>query len=400
MVIAALLFFDQRLPLEELEERVRRKLLANRRFQQHVAEPRHGWGRPRWQQDAPFDIRRHLGNLAGPGPVPEPWVADLVSDRINAPLAPGSSPWSLELLDMGAQRSALLVRVHHSIADGLALVSVLQDVADERPPSPTHAVPLPARGKRGRPVRRILGEIGGLLHVLTLRSDAVTSLRGPLGGTKRVAWSRAIPLEPIRSIARGRGYRVTDILLGGASATLERHLRLQGESAGELRALLPIAGESLPHALGNHYASVFVDLPISGGDALARAETVAPRLARLRSRGEPAVARGLVALAGAAWPALQRRAVRWWSGCASLVVSSLAGPREALHIAGHRLQSAVVWAPTPASLGLSLTLFGYCGGLRLGVLADTAVIDRPQELVDGFEEAMAEIGAGVAREDS
>ena len=59
------------------------------------------------------------------------------------------------------------------------------------------------------------------------------------------------------------------------------------------------------------------------------------------------------------------------------------------------MRSMVVWAPAPASIGLSLTFFGYAGALRLGVLADDAVIDRPEELVAAFQAAIDELARGV-----
>jgi diacylglycerol O-acyltransferase len=79
-----------------------------------------------------------------------------------------------------------------------------------------------------------------------------------------------------------------------------------------------------------------------------------------------------------------------------LVVSSLAGPTVPLHLAGQLLQSIVIFAPAPASIGLSLTCFGYAGALRLGVWADSAVIERPEDLVTAFEDAIEELGRGGA----
>lgn len=398
MVIGALLVLDGRMQLEELDQLVRDKLLSLRRFQQHVVEPPRGWGRPRWQQDAPFDLRRHVAKLDVAGPLEESALVTLVGERMSTPLPSGSSPWRFELVDFGARQSAILVRVHHSIADGLALISVLQDLADERPAKASADQSPTALRARGNPLRRILGEVGGLFRFLTLFADVTTSLKNPLGGTKRVAWSGPIPLESIKAIARVRGHRLIDVLLGAVAGALGRHLRLRGPVPRQVRGLLPIAaapGSSSVRGLGNHYASVFVRLPVDDGDAVARTENVARQLTRLRSRGEPAVAGALVTLAGTVWPRLERRAVGWWSRRASLVVSSLAGPKEDLRLAGRRLESMMVWAPAPASIGLSLTLFGYAGALRLGILADTAVIDRPHELVADFEAALAEIGAGA-----
>src|SRR5204863_245948 len=90
-------------------------------------------------------------------------------------------------------------------------------------------------------------------------------------------------------------------------------------------------------------------------------------------------------------PGLERRAVAWWARKASLVVSSLRGPETRLHLTGHTVRSMVVWAPAPASIALSLSLFGYAGEMRLGVLADAGVITDPEALAAAVDQTLDEI---------
>ena len=140
---------------------------------------------------------------------------------------------------------------------------------------------------------------------------------------------------------------------------------------------------------------MFVSLPIAVADPQARLAAIARDMAVLRSGGQSRMAIGLMRLAGTVAPGIERRAMRWWARRASLVVSSLAGPKTPLRLAGQPLGAVVVWAPAPASIGLSLTFFGYAGALRLGVLADSAVIDRPEELVAAFQPAIDELRRGT-----
>jgi WS/DGAT/MGAT family acyltransferase len=237
----------------------------------------------------------------------------------------------------------------------------------------------------------------GLLRFFTLSADPVGFLRRPPSGLKRVAWSASIPLDTVKSIARATGHHVADVLLASVAGALDRYARDHGEAPRSVRALLPVAAPSeSPHdGLGNHYASVFVPLPIAASDPGARLEIIAHETAAMRGGGELRMAVGLVRLAGAAAPAFKRWAVRWWARRASLVVSSLAGPALPVHLAEQRVRSIVVWAPTAASVGLSVTFFGYAGVLHLGVLADGAVIDRPEELVAALRAAVEELRRGA-----
>jgi diacylglycerol O-acyltransferase / wax synthase len=398
MVIGALLLFEQPLALAALEDLVRDRLISHRRFRQHVVESKHRFGSPFWRDDAAFELREHVRQLDRPGPTDVAGLAALADERLNAPLPPDRSPWSFELVELAPAGSALLVRVHHCIADGQALVSLLGQLADERI-GPEERAASHATTQVARP-RHFFGQLASLFRLLTLPRDPPGLLRRPLEGRKSTAWSQPIPLETIKRSASVRGHHVSDVLLAGVAGALDRYERDHGQVPRSVRALLPVAMPSKETAdgLGNHYASVFVRLPLALADPQSRLEAIARDMAAVRSGGQSRMAVGLTKLAGAVAPSIERWAVRRWSRRASLVVSSLAGPTASLHIAGQLLDAIVIWAPAPASVGLSLTCFGYAGSLRLGVLADRAVIERPEELAAAFEAAIDEIARGAAPE--
>jgi hypothetical protein len=395
MVIGALLLFDRPLTLQALEALVRDKLVPHRRFRQHVVESKHRFGAPRWLDDAAFELRQHVRRLSPSGPVDADTLIGLVAERINAPLPLERSPWTFELVDLLPLGSALLVRIHHCIADGRALVALLEQLADEDFGAGHEQPPI---AKSPEPVRRprFFAQLAGLLRLFTRSGDPVGLLRHPLDGRKCVAWSKAIPLNTIKAIAAVHGNHVADVLLAGVAGALDRYAREHGQVPRSVHALLPVAGPSRASAgeLGNHYASVFVSLPAAIDDPEVRLATIARDMAALRSGAQSRIAGSLVRVAGSVAPGIERRALRWGSRRASLVVSSLAGPKTPLHVAGQPLGAVVIWAPAAATIGLSVTLFGYAGEIRLGVLSDSAVIDRPQQLVAAFQAAIDELRRG------
>ena len=392
MVIGALLLFDQRLALGALEEAVRDKLIPHRRFRQHVVEPAYWFERPCWRDDVAFEIREHVEKLNPSEAADAAALVRLVNERMNAPLPVDRSPWRFELVDRATGGSALLVRIHHCIADGRALVSLLagltKGAGDGR--SGRSVVPRATSNRPGGCVDRL----ASLFRALRRSDDPVGLLRHPLSGHKRVAWSAPIGLESVKAIARARGHHVADVLLAAAAGALNQYVRDHGQAPRFMRALLPVAAPaaSTGDGLGNHYASVFVRLPISAADPLTRLEVIARDMALVRGGGVLRIMIGLMKLAGAVAPALERWAVRWGARRASLVVSSLAGPTTSTRFAGAELQTIVVWAPAAATVGLTFTFFGYAEALHLGVLADAAVIDRPEELVASFQAALDELG--------
>ena len=400
MVIGALLLFDRRLTLEALEALVRDKLVPHQRFRQHVVESPHRLGAPRWVDDAAFDLHEHVRRLHPSGPIDATTLIDLVSERMNAPLPRERSPWTFEVVDLLPSGSALLVRIHHCIADGRALVALLEQLADhgsdegsgERAVAAAEHLPVRKPSEPTRP-RRFSGRLAGLFRLFPLSRDPASLLRRPLDGRKCVAWSEAMPLDPIKAIAAAHGHHVAEVLLAGVAGALDRYARDHGEIPRSVHALLPVAAPSKASAgeLGNHYASVFVSLPAAVDDPRARLAMIARDMAVLRSSGQSRIAGGLMKVAGSLAPGIERWAMRWGARRASLVVSSLAGPKRALHLAGQPLGAVIIWAPAAASVGLSITLFGYAGAIRLGVLADSAVIDHPEQLVVAFQSAIDEL---------
>jgi len=405
MVIGALLLFEQRLTLEDLDAMVLETMIPQRRFRQHVVESTHSFGRPCWRDDAPFTLRAHVDQLNPSRAVDAAALVRLAGERMNVPLPADRSPWRLELVELAHGGSALLVRIHHCIADGRALVALLHalsggprgrgDAATDHQPLTSASPPPPSFGL----VRRagFLAMLASRFRFLALSRDPVSLLRRPLSGEKRVAWSDAIPLDTVKAIARATGHRFIDVLLAGVAGALARYQRDHGQAPRSLRALLPVAVPVAASAsrLGNHFASVFVGLPVATVDPMTRVELIARDMLALRGGGALRVAIGLVRLAGSIAPALERWAVRRGARRASLVVSSLAGPTVPLRVADKALTSIVVWAPAAASIGLSLTFFGYAGNLRLGVIADGAVIDRPQELITAFQAALDDLRRGA-----
>ncbi len=408
MVIGALLLLDRQLTLEALEALVRDKLVPHRRFRQHVVESPHRFGAPRWLDDDAFDLRQHVRRLDPSGPVDAATLLGLVTERINAPLALERSPWTFELVDLLPTGSALLVRIHHCIADGRALVALLEQLADHGSHegsldgsdegSRAGAKQSPIR-KSSEPTRahRFFGQFASLFRLFPLSGDPVSLLRRPLNGRKCVAWSEAIPLDTIKAIGAVHGHHVADVLLAGVAGALDRYARDHGQVPRSVHALLPVAAPSKASAgeLGNHYASVFVSLPAAVEDPQVRLATIARQMAVLRSSGRSRIASGLMRVAGSVAPGIERRAMRWGSRRASLVVSSLAGPKTTLHLGGQPLGAVVIWAPAAATIGLSITLFGYAGAIRLGVLTDSAVIERPEQLVVAFQAAIEELRRGT-----
>lgn len=404
--VVGLLELPRMPPITALRARIAERLLVHDRFRQ-IPVDRGALGCA-WELDPRFDLERHLEahRLAGGDRA----LARLAGEVASTPLDPRLPAWRLHVVHR-PEGGALVVKVSHAVADGFALVAVLLGLADapaRRAPRAVRALPAARRLEPwlhpGAALRRALlspaaavrlaREAAGLAvaaaRMAALPADRPTLLSRPLTGERRVAWSAGLPEAPLRAAARAAGATLNDLLVAAAAGALRTLLAAAGEPVGdlELRAMVPVnLRPGLPgpgEGLGNRFGLAFLDLPVSVASASERLARVRDRTAALKERPDAAAAWLLLAALGAA-PALAGPGSRFFTRKASVVITSVPGPREPLSLVGAPIEAAVFWVPHPATLGLGLSLFSYAGRVRMGVRADVGVLPDPSRLVAAFE---------------
>src|SRR5262249_22822505 len=109
-----------------------RRLLPIRRFSQRVVGGA-GGAAPRWQDDPGFDLDRHVLAATLPPPGDDAALAAEIGALMGEPLAADRPLWEMRLYHGYLDGSALLVRIHHAIGDGVALMLVLLGLTDVEP---------------------------------------------------------------------------------------------------------------------------------------------------------------------------------------------------------------------------------------------------------------------------
>jgi hypothetical protein len=305
-------------------------------------------------------------------------LAQALSQIASEPLDHDRPLWRLWLIDDGDGSSAIAVRIHHVIADGVALLGVLYGFSDEgagsEPLVPTMSRAAPAFAPHAGLGHRAAG-LGRIARLALRRSDTPTALAGRPGGEKALAWSTAFDVETVRRAAHRAGAHVNDVVLGSLAGAV-RMLALHGGAPvrNAVHALVPVA---LPHhdgALENRYASMFVRLPIEVEDPANRVIAARAAMDEARAQAGVEVGRSLVSAAFALGAHVEHLGVRLLSHKASLVVSNVPGPTEPIHVGGRRITSVAFASPTCGTIALSASAFSYAGDLRVTISADTAVM--------------------------
>ncbi len=368
MMVTGVLLFDGRLDADRLRTVVEERLLPFARFRQRVQDPPFGVGMPSWVTDGRFDLDAHLHRVALPDPGDKAALEAIVSDLMSTPLDFSKPLWQMHLVDH-AGGSALVSRVHHAIADGIALVQVLLSLTDLTPRPRrrrTTASPrldagagsslLRAGGwlsqtgfdlarEPGQALRMAgLGAAAAatLARVALLSPDRQTTLKGPLGVMKRAAWSEPIPLAEVKAAGVHAGGTINDVLVTAAAGALRRYLAGRGDDVDglDLRAAVPVNLRPLDqaHRLGNQFGLVFLALPLGIADPGERLVEVKRRMDELKASLQPVVAVGALTAIGFLPVPLQPLPVQFFGSKASLVLTNVPGPRERLYLAGEPLR--------------------------------------------------------------
>jgi len=422
MMIVALIVLERRLTRARLRALIAARFLAFERFRCFPVADALG---ARWVEAERFDIDDHVSSLALPASAAQPELEALVGELAGTPFNPGRPLWTFHLVERYQRGSAIIVRIHHCYADGIALVRVLLSLADDPrgsgarrhvPAVPQRAttlaaglaglVPAPfAAAVRGgmelvesgfdymlhpaaasAAARDALGYAGELVHIAALGEDPLTRLKRPLSGARRVAWAEPQPLEEVRTIGHVFGCTINDVLVSTLSGALGRYLAAHGDAITAkttIRAAVPVnlRAEGEPLTLGNRFGLVFVELPIGIRHPLERLYAVHAAMQELKGSYQAGATLGLMSVVGTLPSPVEEPTTALFTAKASLVVSNLPGPREPLRLAGAVIGQVLFWVPEAGSIGTGISVLTYRGEVQFGVISDRQMIERPRELI-------------------
>jgi WS/DGAT/MGAT family acyltransferase len=428
MMITGVMMFDRPMDVGRFKRMLAERFLAFRRFRQKAVDTAAG---AYWETDRDFDLDWHVRITALPGAGGKKELQHLVSQLASTPLDHSKPLWQFHVVERyEGGGSALITRIHHCYADGLALVQVLLSLTDAELKREKVA-PLtktwlkedrggvldrllePARAGISKAVHlgeKVIGKGIEMLgdpaqaaqlvdegsaiarefaHAVLLPDDPPTPFKGPLGVTKRVAWMEPLDLEVVKTVGRALGCTVNDVLLASVAGALRGYLRDIDEAVDGLtiRATVPVSLRPLEHAkkLGNHFGLVFLELPIGEPNPLRRLERVAGNMREIKRSRQAVMTFGVLAALGMGPSMLQRPALELFSRKATAVATNVPGPQAPLYLAGCRIREQMFWVPQSGSIGMGISILSYNGQVFFGLIADAKLLPDPGEVIRRFK---------------
>ena len=396
---------------------------------------------PHWEEDPNFDPDLHFHRVALPAPGDRAALQGFVADLMANPLDRAKPLWQFHFVDGYGDGAALVGRIHHCIADGIALARVLLSLTDESPDAgiapaaedratsaprgPLKALFHPAAraaslardaaealaheaievGKDPSHLRELAADArddaAAVAKVLTMPADPPTALKGELGVAQRVAWSSPIALDDVKAIGHATGTTVNDVLLTAVAGALRSYLGDRGTEVAEVTAVVPFnlrpLDQPLPSDLGNRFGLVYLALPVGIEDCGGRLDQVHRRMEKIKHSPEGAVSYGVLDVIGRTPVQIEKRLIDLFSTKGSAVMTNVPGPRQPVYMAGTPVRGVLVWAPTSGGVSMSVAIFSYAGEVTLGVMSDARLVPDPERIIEAFEPELDSLVREAAR---
>lgn len=414
-----------RFRLEAVRLAIEQRLHLVPRFRQVIHRPRFGLGTPLWIDAPTFDVADHVRTQSLDPSSSDDKVLHACEELRRRELDCLKPLWEMWFMTgMEEGRVALLIKLHHAVADGMAGLAVLAAFVGMGPElapasqqiwtpalSPSNSdlfrdnlrqrltglrrklsyLTHPIRG-----LRRLRAVWPFVEEVFAVRAPR-TSLNRPVGRDRRLAIARG-SLETYRRIAQVHGAKVNDVLLSAVAGGLRDLLTSRQEPVDGLvlRAMVPVSLHQNSVAQGNVTSGMAVPLSLGEADPARRLELIAAETTLRKTKARPTL--GLIFRSELAQKALLRvfRQQRF----ENLYVTNVPGPPVPLFFLGAEVLEIFPIVPTAGNVTLGIGAISYAGQFNVTAVADRELCPDLDVFLLGFQRSLGELAGSTLVESS
>lgn len=410
----ALLDGSGRLQLQEARERLNRRLVGVPQLRRRLLFPSPLGGKALWVDDHKFDIQHHVYETTVERPGGDPQLLDTAARLYGKLLDRGRPLWELWFLTgLSDGRVGVLLKLHHSVADGLASVAIMGSLFDFEPdapdpvPEPWIPKPIPQwwslvadnLSNKFRGVGRVAAMLGHPVRVvrearLRIRvvrealgqiSAPATSLNQVVRLGRRIRFLR-LDLAAMKQAAHAHEAKVNDVVLDLWSGGLRELMLHRGEptSGIELITNMPVSLRAAGDAgiIDNRLGIVALPLPVWEPDVQCRLDLIVRTTRKVKAEQQSAAMAGFLAAASALpfgkfFSAHQHTV--------NVKVTNVMGPPVPVYVLGARILEILPITRLFGNVGLTLCAFSYARHVYLVVTADATAFPDLDVLMKGME---------------
>jgi diacylglycerol O-acyltransferase len=348
-----------------------------------------------WVDDPGFDVRNHVRAVQVSGTVSDQELRRVCARMMEERLDRARPLWTIDLVGpLEEGRTALVWRIHHSMADGAVAMrlaeAVLWDEAGAASPDDApdeHSAPLAhireAIGAR-RPKR-----LPGALKRELRRTRNPSPLDGVVGSRRAVSFA-SMHLGPLRHAAKAvvPSATVNDAVLALVTGGLRSWAEAHDDRLESLRVKIPVSlhhhGEST--ATANRDSFFCVALPMAEPDPVERLRRINEETALRKRKRDPMVVDTLFRDMARVAPPLRHLLDRLTAHprAFALNVSNVPGPKRSPSVLGAPVRSFSSIADVDDRHGLRVAVVSMADELHFGLCADPAIVGDLEPLVEGI----------------
>ncbi len=438
-----LMIINAMIVTEDMEFKDFKNTIINRflRFPRFMTRPVQLSGEYVWEKDPYFDLANHVKKVALPGKANKQSLQKYLADQSSVPFDESKPLWQIHFVDNYCDGKAIILRVHHCYADGLALISVFNSITDGSANVAPFSVAQAASNEETKDevnyewpryqrlidtateradrytkfakklssdgmgilrdqdaMRGIVGDgvraATELAQLATMPADPRTTLKGKLGVRKTCAWSEPVSFDKFHGIAKVVGCKINDLLMSCVAGAFREELIRAGEEmeGRRVHVTIPVNIRPLdqldlserPDDLGNQFGTVFAALPVDIENPLERVYKIKHDMIALKQSLQPALSYGILYAAGLLPKGMQRALTESFGNKTTAVMSNVPGPREPRFIAGSRIKEQMFWVPQTGDLGIGLSIISYGGQIQFGLIGDSRLLPNPERIISRF----------------
>ncbi|ORB30176.1 WS/DGAT/MGAT family O-acyltransferase [Mycolicibacterium parafortuitum] len=422
--------------VEELRKVIHGRLYKLDPFRYELVDIPFKFHHPMWRENAEVDLDYHVRSVRVEAPGGRRELDEAVGRIASTPLSRDRPLWEMYLIEgLAGGRIAVLGKIHHALADGVASANLLargMDLQDgPQADRDSYATdPAPSRGELVRTAfNDHLRQIGRIPDVMRYTAAGMRRVRRSgqklspeltrpftpppsfmnhqVDATRRFA-TATLSLDEVKSTGKALGATINDMVLALAAGALRKLLlRYDGHAEHPLLASVPVSFDfSRDRISGNRFTGVLVAIPVELDDPLERVRA-AHEAAVIGKESNNLLGPELVSRWSAYFPPAPAEALFRWLGTKdgqnkimNLPISNVPGPRERARVGGALVTEIFSVGPLTVGSGLNITVWSYVDQINISVLSDGRTLKDPHELSGAMLDEFAEIrrAAGLPAE--
>ncbi|MFZ1176475.1 MAG: wax ester/triacylglycerol synthase family O-acyltransferase [Mycobacterium sp.] len=384
-------------------------------------------GPPEWVDDPHFDISRHLHHLALPQPGDDAELFQMIANVMERRLDRERPLWECFIIEgLTDNRWAVLTKIHHCIADGIATAQMFAKLSDDDGggtfATDIRATKEPVRHGLGLPKvslnplswvsgigRSAFAAVASAEHVAlgaaeltaSLFSAApVSSLHGSVTTMRRFSAAR-VRLADLKEVCQAFGVTLNDVALAAITDSYRRILLDRGEQPGRnsLRTLVPVSVRPTNqfNTTDNQVSAMLPLLPVDEADPVKQLQLVHSRLLQAKASGQAEGGSAVVSAAKnvpfafSAWAI--RLLTRLPQKAVVAVTTNVPGPRGQQRLMGRRVLEILPIPPIALQVRTGIAMLSYADKFIFGITADYDTAPDIEALAAGIENGVAQLVA-------